>query len=486
MGASVHAEAHDPTVRLWVSGGAAFRDHEQRTPEGDLFVRIGGAGRAIAPWNLHLSGAVFFNRFLGLNLEARSEHFFAAQSGTPLIPQSGAGLTLAFAGRYRALPWLSVEGQLGWGLQLRSIILPGPRPADTTFTGPSFGAAVELSPSKHLVAQLFFRAQPVNFSLQGLQGFQAGAYAGGAQLALGALRIGDAQLGGAVTFEVASSRFSSVAGSGRQTGVRLGFGLSLRDAADEAVVPTTPVDAKVTLTGKLVSAEGAAIAGAVVTLDGEQPVATDAAGAFSFAGVVRGGHVLRARKDGFKPGLLDVQVKATPEPVTLRLAASTGPGRIRGVLRSEEKPVVGAAVVSGTTKTVSDREGLYVLEGVGPGPVNVQVKAAGFNDAEELAQVPAEAEATLDFTLVPKAVEVRATLRGLIRSKSGAPLKGTVRVVELKRKLTVSTDGRFSTEIPSGKYTLIIEARGYVSQTKTVEVSGGDQAIFHAELERAR
>jgi hypothetical protein len=40
--------------------------------------------------------------------------------------------------------------------------------------------------------------------------------------------------------------------------------------------------------------------------------------------------------------------------------------------------------------------------------------------------------------------------------------------------------------VPSGKYTLVIEARGFLTQTKSVDVSPGDQAIFHAELERLR
>jgi hypothetical protein len=65
-------------------------------------------------------------------------------------------------------------------------------------------------------------------------------------------------------------------------------------------------------------------------------------------------------------------------------------------------------------------------------------------------------------------------------------VKATVRVVELKVKLAVKADGRFTADVPSGKYTLVIEAKGYVTQTKTVVVSGGDQAIFHTELERSR
>jgi hypothetical protein len=118
--------------------------------------------------------------------------------------------------------------------------------------------------------------------------------------------------------------------------------------------------------------------------------------------------------------------------------------------------------------------------------VTVQVRAEGFTGADEVAQVPPGGAAQVDFTLTPKTVAVRATLRGLIRTKSGEAVKATVRVVELKLKLQVKADGRFSAEVPSGRYTLVIEARGFVTQTKSVEVSGGDQAIFHAELERLR
>ena len=469
--------------RLWLTGGAAYRAHQQFLPDGSLSVRVGGSGRAIAPSNLHFSGAYFFNGFLGANLEARSELFFATQPGRA-IAQPGAELTLAVAGRWLATPWLSLEAQLGWGLQLRSVIAPGPVAQDVGFMGPSLGVAVNLSPSKILVSQLFFRAQPANFSLTGSAGFQGWAVAGGAQVSLGALRIGDVQFGAAVTLEVVSSRLVANLGVAEQTAVRLGLGVSMMRAPVDPLVDGLASGQRLeTLTGKVVSGEGG-LAGVVVTLDGKRPTRTDAAGAFSFADVVTGAHSLEASKEGFKPGVLDVKVPG--DSVTVTLVASTGPGRIRGVIRSGEKPIAEASIVSGAQKTSSDAEGRYVLEKVGPGPVTVSVQAAGMTDQEEVAQVPAEAEAALDFALVPREVEVRATLRGLIRAKDGAAVKATVRVVELKLKVAVKPDGRFSADVPRGKYTLIIEARGFVTQTKTVEVSSGDQAIFHAELERTR
>lgn len=487
VASAARAEVLESPGRMWFSVGAAYRDHQQLLPDGTLVLRVGGAQRAFAPWNLHLSTAFFFSKYVGLGLEARSELFFAVQSGLTPIAQPSSELTGLVPVRFVPLPWLSVEGQLGWSLQQRSIIRAGPAAADFLFTGPTFGVAIGLAPSHLLVSQLFLRVQPVSFATSAIPGFAAWVVTGGAQVSLGALRIGETQLGLALTFEANGSRVSSDNGAAPQFGARVGLGAALMRAAREEVAQQLPPsEAKVRLAGRVVSAENAPLTGAVVTLDGEAPTQSDANGAFTFPAVTQGAHVLRARKEGFQPGQLELKVTPGQQPVTLKLEASTGPGKIRGLVRSEGKAVAKAEVTAGARKAVSDTEGRYTLEGVGPGPVSVKVKATGFTDAEEVAQVPPEAEAQLDFTLVPKAAEVRATLRGLIRAKSGAALKATVRVVELKLKLAVKADGRFAAEVPSGKYTLIIEARGFLTQTKTVEVSGGDQAIFHAELERLR
>jgi hypothetical protein len=483
VGTSAHAEG-----QLWLTGGGAYRSHLQLDTTGTLtLLHIGGTAQSIAPWNLHLSGAYFFNSFLGVNLEARGELFYATQKGTTPVPQPGFEFTPAAAARWSPLSWLSVEGQLGWAFQLRSQIKGGPSEQLTVFTGPSFGVALGLVPSPLFSAQLFFRAQPVAFALTTAEGFRAQVFSGGAQFSVGALRLGVVQVGVAVTIELTNSHLVTLTGGGRQFAARVGVGLSLQRAPEQVVVVPEPiVAARVTLSGHAQGADGAPLAGVVVSLDAENPVQTDEKGTFGFPEVAPGSHVLRARKEGFTAATQDVMVTATPTAVTLTLVAPNGPGRITGVVRSKEGPIDRAALNAGLVTAVSDAEGHYVLEGVGPGPVKVLVRSSDFADAEEIAQVPPDAEASLDFTLVPKTSEVRATLRGLIRAKSGETVQATVRIVELKLKLAVKADGRFSAEVPSGKYTVIIEARGYLTQTKTVEVSGGDQAIFHAELEKTR
>jgi hypothetical protein len=98
--------------------------------------------------------------------------------------------------------------------------------------------------------------------------------------------------------------------------------------------------------------------------------------------------------------------------------------------------------------------------------------------------VPAESEAVVNFALPKAGEKALATIRGLIvRAVSGKPVKANVRINELNLNVQVKPDGRFVVQVPGGKYTLVIDAPGFVSQAKAVEVADGDQAIFHCDLQ---
>ncbi|MBL8916984.1 MAG: carboxypeptidase regulatory-like domain-containing protein, partial [Archangium sp.] len=134
--------------------------------------------------------------------------------------------------------------------------------------------------------------------------------------------------------------------------------------------------------------------------------------------------------------------------------------------------------------TQTDEKGAYTFAAVGPGPVKVRVEAQGFNQADEVAQVPAEGEATLDVTLEALGKGSPATVRGLIRSRTGEAVKANVVVKGVNKKVPVNAEGRFVVTIPGGDYFFVISAPGYVSQTKKVTLADGDQAIFHCELQK--
>ena len=50
------------------------------------------------------------------------------------------------------------------------------------------------------------------------------------------------------------------------------------------------------------------------------------------------------------------------------------------------------------------------------------------------------------------------------------------------QKVPVNPEGRFVVTIPSGEYSFVISAPGFLSQTKKVALGDGEQAIFHCEL----
>ncbi len=489
---ATRAELLASPTRLWLTGGVAGRDSTQRTANA-ADVNITG----ISPTVMHLSVAQFFHRHVGVDLEGRGEVFVAVKDkNLPTerqVVQPAFDVSAAAAGRFFLTSWLTLELQLGWGVSARSSIVSDASLAQRTvfFTGPSFGVVAGLAPLRAVSGQVYARLQPWNLGLSGLDGFKAGSYVVGVQASLGALRLGDVQLGVAASVEFAGTSLAATGGEASQRALRLGVGLSAQRWMEDPAVTPKP-EPSPPLRGHVVTQTGEPVAGAVVTLDDSLRANTDAAGAFAFSGVPRGKHRVSAKKEGRTPAVLEVAVPLVA-PLVLELGPATGPGRIVGVVRAGSAggvgpPVAGAQVLAVETQQLvkTNADGRYTLERVGPGPVTVQVRAAEFTEAEEVVQVPPGAEAVLDLVLTPKTVAVRATLRGLIRAKSGELIKAMVRIVELKLKLQVKPDGRFTADVPSGKYTLIIEARGFVTQTKTIEVSGGDQAIFHAELEPLR
>lgn len=507
--ASAHAQWLDSSWRLFVSGGAAARSRHQTLMTREKLEIDEAAVEVVSPTNLHLSGAVFPHRFFGLNVEGRGEFFSGCcdarlpikrdpnDASTGLVPLPAADASLAAIGRARPFSWLGLELHLGAQFLFRTAVdvqlMDFSGQQRRAFIGPMFGGAVVVAPSRGFQGMLFVRFSP-EFGLGASgSGITANMLAVGAQLSIGALRLGPLQAGLGPTVEFVGGTALADAGDGAerqfsQTDLRFGLGVTLQQWVEERVVP--PPEVKGPLAGRVVLQDGAPAVDARVTLDGDatRATTTDLQGRFTFLAVAAGPHRLDATREGATPASAEVTTPLTGELV-VTLGAPTGPGRIVGVVKQASGPVAGATVTTVGEPVVSVKsgaDGSYALEKVGPGPVTVRVKADDFNDAEEVAQVSPAGVATLDFAMTPKAVAVQATLRGLIRAKSGEAVKATVRVVELKLKLQVKADGRFSADVPSGKYTLVIEARGYVTQTKTVEVSGGDQAIFHTELERSR
>jgi hypothetical protein len=176
--------------------------------------------------------------------------------------------------------------------------------------------------------------------------------------------------------------------------------------------------------------------------------------------------------------------------VELTLSPPSGPGTLRGHVTAgdDHAPLAGLTVaVAGGVSTTTGADGAFVLAGAGPGPVSVTVRGDGIEPIDEAVQVAPEA--TVELELAAHRVGAHrelGTLRGLIRSKAGKPVAATVRILEAKVRTKVGSDGRFMVRVPGGRYTVTIEAPGFVAQTLSVELADGDHAIFDCDLEPLR
>ncbi len=278
------------------------------------------------------------------------------------------------------------------------------------------------------------------------------------------------------------------------SGATLRFGFALKLQLLPPAPPRTPrtegegLVGATTLQVQVVLPDGSPAAGALLTLDGAAPVAVDPKGQLITTATV-GAHVVNAKLAGHRDAQGKAQVVAGKQTsLLLRLEPLTGPGQLSGLVRASAtgKPVPEATVTAGELPPVQTREdGTYTLAGVGPGPVKVRIEAQGFTAADEIAQVPPESAATLDVQLDALGKGSPATVRGLIRSRTGDAVKATVLVKGLATKVQVNAEGRFFVTVPGGSYLFVITAPGYVTQIKKVVLSDGDQAIVHVDLQKA-
>jgi hypothetical protein len=168
--------------------------------------------------------------------------------------------------------------------------------------------------------------------------------------------------------------------------------------------------------------------------------------------------------------------------------AAPARGRIRGVVRlAAGDPLAGVAVtaVDGpATKTGAD--GSFTLGEISPGLVRVNLARADLVPSQEVVSVPPGGEVTVQITLRPAQAPAPAVLIGLVRGEDGKPVAAKVRLLEPSLAVDADERGRFRFEVPAGRYTLTIEAPGFVTQKKSVRAGAGEQNIYNVDLQAER
>jgi len=222
---------------------------------------------------------------------------------------------------------------------------------------------------------------------------------------------------------------------------------------------------------------------------GGKDARADASGAFRVDGIASGPVAVRASAEGYQDVERKVLLPAGGQAsVFLPLERIPGPGVVKGrVLREEGRdgtkvPIPDVEVMIGQQVVAkSDSAGLFVVPEAGPGPVSLKLAGGGVRPQEELVVVPSHGEASVEI-LMQKGEEIRAWMRGRVRSSLGRPVVATLRIPEAKLKARTRPSGDFELRLPAGRYRVTFEAKGYLSQTKTVDVGAGDQALFYVDL----
>jgi hypothetical protein len=177
---------------------------------------------------------------------------------------------------------------------------------------------------------------------------------------------------------------------------------------------------------------------------------------------------------------------ATPEPPALP--------SVRGTVRDENgRPLPDCAVSlqlgESTLSTMTAFDGSYEFTQLGSrGPAALSIHARGY--APRLIEVVISGAAVA----APEAQLERATTQGTVRlsvrSFGSDAVEATIVVKGARGRASTTghtdTNGVFETALPPGRYRVVLSAKGYRTQTLTVQVSRDEVAIVNVDLREER
>lgn len=498
------AQPEDPPgpdpLRVSLTTGFSVRGADS-TDESGVSLSYGGV---TPPPSVRLSAAWFFFKYFGLVADGAGEWFSVGPRVKAQRDLIGfVPLAYTWSGSVgaatRLTPWsfLSLEFHLGWETWGETQVTQndeGQLTGSPAFhQGPYGTLALGVHPKIPLSFLGWWRWAPgAVHQLDAVAGPApwSNHMAFGLEVAAGRLRLSDLRGSFVLAYEMNLRRSTlprprTYEHNEMVHNISLGVRLALAGPpVDEAPPPDTRPGS---LTGTVVSDDGTPVWKAKVKVNGGPVLETDDKGQFSLAQVPAGTAMVEASAEGFKPSSAEVAIPGgEAASVQLALKRPTGPGKLKGkvLLADPDRPAAGAEVaVEGGPKVTAGDDGSYALAGVGPGPVALKFSATGYLPAEEVVQVPAEAEVTFDVKLSNK--RPNAVLRGKVSAKAGVLVSATVTVKQKKLTVNVGADGSFSIELPGGRYDIVVEAPGFRTQTRTIDVGYGDQTIYHFELRPA-
>ncbi len=148
-------------------------------------------------------------------------------------------------------------------------------------------------------------------------------------------------------------------------------------------------------------------------------------------------------------------------------------------------PIVFVTSTAGERRDLScDTAGHCMLEDSKAGDVVVRIEAPRLRVRRTKAVAAARVPAKLDVQLV--AVPPPSQLRGVVRSLDGKAVTVRVHVEPVGTEASVDDKGSFQLDLPPGGYDVVIEAPGYVTQRRHVQVEPKGVVVLNVDLTRSR
>jgi outer membrane protein OmpA-like peptidoglycan-associated protein len=181
---------------------------------------------------------------------------------------------------------------------------------------------------------------------------------------------------------------------------------------------------------------------------------------------------------------LDIDAFKRPVVVTRTIEKETAPstGTVTGTVKaaSDGKPI-GDAVVAfvgqARARVASDPDGSFVSGPLPPGPVDVEVKAAGFEPVKVSALVAAGGSAAVEVSLNAKVVT--GNVRGKVADGAGHGLGATLHFIGgTTAEAQTDLGGLYSVALPAGPYRVTVAAPGFPTKESPLDVvAGQDQQL---------
>ncbi len=265
----------------------------------------------------------------------------------------------------------------------------------------------------------------------------------------------------------------------KQSVVRPGFAIDLQWRS--ALPAETPKqDDAITLALSCVGPDNRPLPNVALALtQGETSVRTacDAAGRAQVEGLKAGPATVEASLEGYQPSTTEVTVSREATSATLIQLRQPPKGTLRIAVEDKQtKAAVSAALITVNGEPMRGAE-LTLPTGVYP----IKVTAPDYNPVEEVASIADGKVTALTIEMTAVSKRIPATLTINVRNAlTGAKVKALVELLELKQQ--ANADAKATLTVLGGAYTLRVSAPGFVTQSKSVTVRDGDQAIYNIDM----